>query len=153
MAFFNEIGKKISQTTQSAVKGTKNLADIARLHSQIAEEQKLLSTLFAQMGKKYYELYPDAADEPFAPICASIAGSLHKIATLRDEIQRVKGVQKCPGCGAEIPMTATFCGICGHDMRKEPEAAQVAFEEHPECGKEDPDNGAFSPDVEEELER
>ena len=37
MAFFDEIGKKLSQTGQMAVQKTKEMADIAKLNSNISD--------------------------------------------------------------------------------------------------------------------
>lgn len=40
MAFFDEIGKKITQTGQMAVQKTKNMADIAKLNASLSDEEK-----------------------------------------------------------------------------------------------------------------
>lgn len=40
MAFFDEIGKKISQTGQGVVQKTKDMADVAKLNSLISEEEE-----------------------------------------------------------------------------------------------------------------
>ena len=126
MAIFGEIGKKITQTTQSAVKGTKDLAEIAKLNSQISDEQKLQNNLYLDIGKKYYELHHDSAeDEYFASLCNSITLSFEKVEELREKIQVVKNIKKCGGCGAEIPLTTAFCGICGHDVRNQTESAAL----------------------------
>ena len=150
MAIFGEIGKKISQTTQSAVKGTKDLADIARLNSQISDEQKLLNSFFMQIGKRFYELYHDSAEENFSSLCASITETMGKITNLRDEIQKIKGIKKCPGCGGEIPITTTFCGTCGYDTRKESESTEPSSK-CPNCNKELINNVAFCTDCGQKL--
>jgi len=150
MAMFGEIGKKLSQAAQSTVKSAKDLADIANLNSQISEEQKLLNSFFLQIGKKYYELYPDSADDNFGSFCALITGSMIKITNLRDEIQKVKGIKKCHGCGAEIPMTTIFCGTCGYDTRKEPVTGEES-RKCPNCNKELADNLTFCTDCGQKL--
>lgn len=142
MDIFSEIGKRISQTTQSAVKGTKDLADIASINSQISYEQKLLNSFFMQIGKKYYELYHDSAGENFSSLCTSITECMVKITNFRDDIQKIKGIKKCPGCGAEVSLEATFCGTCGYDTRKEPESTEQ-FSKCPNCNKEITGDVAF----------
>ena len=117
MAIFEEIGKKITQTTQSAVKSTKDMADIARLNTLISDEQKLLNSFYMQIGKKYYEMHNDSPAEEYSELCVSITDCLQRTADLRDNVQQIKGIKKCPGCGAEIPIASTFCGICGFDTR------------------------------------
>ncbi|MFA5524152.1 MAG: zinc ribbon domain-containing protein [Tissierellales bacterium] len=117
MAIFSEIGKKITQTTQSALKSTKDLADISSLNSQISDEEKLLNSFYKQIGEKYYELYRESKDESFEALCSSITEGMDKIVNLKYEVQRIKGIKNCSGCGAEIPMDTIFCGTCGYDTR------------------------------------
>jgi len=126
MAFFDDIGKKISQTTQSAVKGAKEMADIAGLNMKISEEQGSLNSLYAQIGKKYYELHSETADENFSELCTSVTECSAKIANLEEEVKKIKGIKRCQSCGAEVPMTATFCGTCGAETREEPEPVEPA---------------------------
>jgi predicted amidophosphoribosyltransferase len=35
------------------------------------------------------------------------------IAKLQIDIQLVKGVKRCPSCGADVPVSSGFCGKCG----------------------------------------
>jgi len=143
MAIFGEIGKKISKTTQSAVKGTKDLADIARINSQISDEQRKQSNFYTQIGMKYYELFADTVeDENFVQFCASITECTEKIESLKVEIQRIKGIKKCGGCGGDAPLNSVFCGVCGHDTRlddpseaEQPEEAALSGPACPQCNQ------------------
>ena len=129
MAIFSELGKKISETTQSAVKGTKDFAETAKLNSQISDEQKAIDNAHMQIGRLYYERFcATVEDEDFAALCKSITEHTHKISELRVEVQKIKGIKKCSGCGAEIPLATVFCGFCGHDSRI---AGPEATEEQP----------------------
>ena len=40
MAFFDDLGKKISQAGQNAVQKTKEMTDIARINGMISDEEK-----------------------------------------------------------------------------------------------------------------
>jgi len=151
MAIFGEIGKKITQTTQNAAKGAKDLADIARLNSQITEEQRLMNSFYTQIGKKYYEINHAAPAEEYSQMCVSITECMAKITGLRDEIQKVKGIKKCSGCGAEVPMTTTFCGTCGYDTRKESESEEPSSK-CPNCNKELGDNLSFCTDCGQKIQ-
>jgi hypothetical protein len=139
VAIFGEIGKKITQTTQNAVKGTKDFADTARYNTHIADEERLLSSFYAQLGKKYYEMHSGSPDEAFSSVCALIAESTAKIAGFKDEIQKLKGVKKCSGCGGDVPAGTVFCGVCGYDTRE-------ASPKCPNCNKELEDNASFCTD-------
>jgi len=144
MAIFGELGKKITQTTQSAVKGTKDFADTARLNSIISDEQKLLNSFYIQIGMKYYELTPNSTDENYADLCASITDCLARIDTLNEEVKQIKGIKRCYSCGAEIPITTTFCGVCGYDTRNAPDyVAPAASIRCSGCNAELPAGAAF----------
>lgn len=145
MAIFNELGKKISQTTQSAVKSTKEFADTARLNSQIADEQKQINNHYIQIGKKYYDSYRDSAENEFASECTAITDGFAKIEKLEADILVVKGIKKCPNCGEDVAIAVAFCGKCGFDTRNEAEQTQddTAAATCPNCNKEITDNSAF----------
>ena len=90
MAIFSEIGKKISETTQNAVKGTKDFAEVTKLNSQISDEQKQIDNAYLQMGKLYYDRFATTTDDPdFAAFCVSVTQGVAKIGTLRAEIQKI----------------------------------------------------------------
>ena len=62
MAFFDDLGKKLSQAGQSAVQKTKEVADIARLNSAIYDEEKRIDSNYLEIGKLYVALH-DAEHE------------------------------------------------------------------------------------------
>jgi len=152
MAFFNELGKKISQTTQNAVKGTKDLAEISKLNSQISDEQRQINNVYFQIGQKYYETQAlVTTDESFAPLCESITASLTRIATYQEEIKQIRGIKKCEGCGAELQLSTAFCSICGYKAQQEEAEGlqkneEPAANQCPGCGKILADGAAFCTD-------
>jgi len=139
MGILEELGGKISQTTQSAVKSTKEFAEVTKIKSLISDEQKRIRDAFVQIGEKYYEQYHDSTENEYSSICALVTESLEKIEKLKKDILVVKGIKNCPSCGEEISITTTFCGFCGYDTRKEQEDAEQEDTEQssacPKCGK------------------
>ena len=134
MAIFSELGKKISETTQSAVKGTKDFAETTKLNAQISDEQKAIDNAHMQIGRLYYDRFSATVeDEEFAALCAAITGHNQKIAVLKTEIQKIKGIKKCAGCGAEIQIATIFCGFCGFDTRTATEEGEQTAEQVPRC--------------------
>lgn len=123
MAFFEQFGKKLTDAGQGVAKQTKNFADITRLNSAISEEEKKISQLYAALGQNYYNAH--SGDEQAE--CSDIIGEINVlfagIASKREEIKQIKGVTKCPGCGADVPADAVFCGVCGVSVRTAPAAA------------------------------
>ena len=53
------------------------------------------------------------------------------IREMKDAIFRLKGVQICPACGAELPAGGAFCNSCGAKL---PEPPKPVFPSCPACG-------------------
>lgn len=128
MAFFDELGKKISQAGQTAVQKTKEMADVAKLNSSISDEEKRIEDSYREIGKLYDSLHGSNPEVDFAALIASIRDSEVKIAGYKQQIKDIKGVVCCEKCGAEVSQNASFCSACGAPMPVvkpvEPETAE-----------------------------
>lgn len=113
MAFFDDIGKKISQAGQTTVQKTKDAVDVARLNSAISDEEKKLNEAYAALGRLYVAKHADDAEEDFVAMIAAVKESEGKIADCKQQIKDIKGVSICEKCGGEIPLGNVFCGTCG----------------------------------------
>ena len=113
MAFLNDLSKKITQTSQEVVKKTKDNSEIYRQENLIAEEKRKIDSVCLQLGKMYYELHADNYEESFEGLVTQIKECENRIAQCMGQIDRVKGVKKCPQCSSEIPFAAKFCNFCG----------------------------------------
>lgn len=113
MAFFDEIGKKISLTGQSAVQKTKDMTEIARLSSIISDEEKKCSRIYDEIGRLYMKLHADDNEEDFIDYIRKIQESEERILVCRRQIRSIKGVVHCKHCGAEVSLSSTFCSACG----------------------------------------
>jgi rubrerythrin len=143
MALFDEIGKKITNAGQSVVKGTKDLAETARINSQISEEQKQLGRLYAQLGKLYFEQIGGNPEAPFHDICEAIAAAEGRIAGYQHELQQIKGTKLCANCGAEITDSSAFCPMCGTPVPVSAPATTPARRFCSNCGSELESGAAF----------
>lgn len=130
MAFFDEIGRKISLAGEGAVSKGKAFADVARLNSAVSEEEKKINNSYYQIGKLYVALHPQDYEADFAALVGSIVSSQSKIQTLKQQIQEIKGVTRCEKCGAEVPNNIAFCSACGSPM---PKKEAVLDEHHMKC--------------------
>ena len=113
MAFFEELGKKISQVGYATVQKTKELADVSKINLSISEEERKLNDLYMQIGKKYVELHMDTPEDEFVELLEQIYTGKEKILSLKSEIEKIKGVICCENCGAEISEKSGFCSNCG----------------------------------------
>ena len=59
MGFFENLGKTIGSATDTAADKAKKLAEISKLKSAVSGEEKLVERLYAEIGKKTYELDRD----------------------------------------------------------------------------------------------
>jgi len=116
MGLFDEIGKKIAKSGQDTVKKAKELAELAKLNGQIAEEQRALTAFYAQIGERYYTLHKDCPQDEFIQSCERITAGLKRITDLTAEVQRIKNARICPKCGATCPANVQFCGACGEPL-------------------------------------
>jgi membrane protease subunit (stomatin/prohibitin family) len=131
MAFFDEVGKKIAQTSQGVAQKTKNMAETVKLNGMISDEEKRISNAFLQIGKTYYETYGGNPDQLFAQLIAGINDSKAKIGSYQEQVKQLKGIVRCSKCGGEVPYGAPFCSSCGVTMNVAPSAPDGSIF----CGK------------------
>lgn len=113
MAFLDEIGKKISQTGQSALQKTKELADVTRLNGLVSDEERRINNSYLQVGKLYVSLHSNDFESDFSSMIGLIKESEMKIEDYKHQIQTIRGVKRCLSCGAEVAADAAFCNSCG----------------------------------------
>lgn len=120
MAFFDELGKKITSAGEGAVNKGKAFADVTRLNSAVSDEEKKIDSLYFQIGRLYTSLHPQDCDEELVSYVNAVLASQQKINELKQQIQDIKGIVKCEKCGASVPNNTAFCSSCGSPMpRKE----------------------------------
>lgn len=119
MAFFDDLGRKISQAGQTAVQKTKDVADVSRINSAISEEEKRINNNYYQIGKLYVAMHASDCEPDFAGMISVIKESEIKIHDYKQQIQDIKGVVMCEKCGAEIPNNVLFCSTCGSPVSKQ----------------------------------
>lgn len=133
MAFFEGIGKKLSDAGQSVAQQTKNFADVAQLNSTINEAEKKIAQFKNELGQLYYEAHKTDANVEGANIIAQINALYDEIQTTKEKINSIKGIVKCEKCGAEVPNGSVFCSSCGNKMEV-PVVAAPSGNTCPKCG-------------------
>lgn len=113
MAFLDDLGKKISDVSESAVQKGKNMSDLSRYNSMISTEENNIRTIYAQIGQMCYEKYKDDSSSEYSELIKQINGAQDRIAEYNEAVKRLKGIIKCPNCGREISSTSSFCVGCG----------------------------------------
>lgn len=131
MAFFDNLSKMITQTSQDVAKKTKTFADTNKINNLISEEQRIIAAQYHKIGNLYYNMYKDAPAEEMREMIAIVEQSFAKIQQYRDQLAELNNLQKCPACGADIPLDARFCNACGAKIPEKTVPEQPAEESAP----------------------
>jgi DNA-directed RNA polymerase subunit RPC12/RpoP len=147
MAFFEDFGKKVSQTSQDAIKKTKAMAESARINSQISAENKIIWDNYTKLGQRYYELNGENPDDCLAEYVEAIRNARQKIEEYEQQVTKLKGLTRCPNCGAEMKDAAVFCTACGTKLPEPPPEEEQPAAGHAckNCGRELGDGTVFCP--------
>ena len=135
MGFFDDLGKRVTNAGQRAVQKTQEMSEVARFNSMITQNESKINDIYYQIGKLYANIHRNDAEEDFAGMVTTLKELEKQNNEYRKKIQDVKGVQRCPKCGAEVPKEAAFCNFCGTVMPKnEYNEALADGVQCPRCG-------------------
>lgn len=112
MDFFSKLGETLSATGRDVSQKAKDLTGLAKLNMDVRSKEEYILKQYTEIGKQYYELHKKDTDPVFAEI-PLITEALEEIDRLKEEIADLKGLKKCPACGAMIEAEAVFCKQCG----------------------------------------
>ena len=90
MAFFDNLGKKISVVAGTAADKAKDLGEIAKLKAEILGVQSDINAALLELGRKTYEQSKSEAEGPYVADCTKITGLYDQIESLRARIALVK---------------------------------------------------------------
>ena len=116
MGFFDDLGKKVTDVSQRAVQKTQEMSEISRINSSIAQNENVINGIYYQIGKLYVDIHGNDAEEPFADMVKTAIELAQQNDAYREKIQDVRGLQRCPKCGAEVSKEFAFCNFCGAPM-------------------------------------
>lgn len=157
MAFFDEIGKKISHTGQEAVKQTRIMANVAKYKGNISTLESKIQEVFLQIGRQYFRDHESDPDSAYIVKLDEVKRYLQEIEELQCKIQEEKGVAICSNCGAEVGINTVFCSSCGakvsasfgtekENLQEKQTAEQKGMESGkicPQCGKQLQEGSVF----------
>lgn len=144
MAFFENIGKSITQAGQSAAKKTKDMTETVRINNAISDEEKRLAELQRKIGELYISLHATDYEKDFAGLMGEVQEVNGKIRDYQKQLQDIKGFVPCKNCGAAMPNGALFCSACGAAAPKpEQPTKQPAGVFCPNCGTQNDAGACF----------
>lgn len=128
MSFFNDLGKKTSQTTAKIATETK-------LKIEIAENKERIKEFYEELGRKVYENHIREENIEIQELintdCSKIDELSKQIEDARKEILAINNKKMCKKCFAEIQKNDMFCSKCGEKQTEEKtvlEEAQIKLE-------------------------
>ena len=150
MDFFSDISKRFSNAAKSVQKRTHETAELARLNGSMRTLKNERATLFATLGKTYYDsLTSGEGQEQMEFIVEQLDQLSEKEKALKEQIDKFTQQRRCPKCGGNLLPGANFCPKCGERIpAEEPveEKAAAAVEKKkqcPNCGALRIENSSF----------
>lgn len=139
MAIFDNLGKKLTEVTQTTVQVSRGLMDSAKTALAISAEEREIEKAYRALGQWYYAT-KGANPEEAGEYIDIVDTSLRKIREIREEAEAAKAadapptaVSTCPACGAQIEEGSQFCPVCGA-MMPTPEVVEREDVICPHCG-------------------
>lgn len=125
MSFFNDLGKKTTETTAK-------IATEAKLKIEIAENKEKINNLYIELGRKVYENHIREENlnihEFINDDCLKIDEISKQIENARKEILVLNNKKMCKKCYAEIETDYIFCPHCGEKQKEEKTVLEKAEE-------------------------
>lgn len=142
MAFFEELGRTLSDTGKEVATKAKALTENIQLKTQINAEKGKLEEAYAVIGKTFYEANQEP-EEMYAKSYEAVRASRERIAALEIELTQNEGTRICAECGAIVPKDSIFCGKCGASVKETAEEPEPSCEENLSTGMNTAHEDAF----------
>lgn len=120
MGFLDGLTKKGAEISNSLQESINKSQRISALKKRISENNSKVSKTFLEIGEKMYE--KRTMDEE---IMTFISGKIEEIDNakkeneeLEKELLGLNNKKRCPKCGTEVDLNATFCPVCGKEQEK-----------------------------------
>lgn len=120
MGFFDGLTKKGAEISNSLQESINKSQRISALKKSISENNSKVARTFSEIGRKIYE--KRTMDEE---IMTFISGKIEEIDNakkeneeLEKELLGLNNKKRCPECGTEVDLNATFCPVCGKEQEK-----------------------------------
>lgn len=135
MAFFEKVGETISTKGKEAAHRAKDVADLAKLNTQVGQLEGKIKTYYQIIGEKIYQKEKDQEHAGLEAEFDLINDAVAEIARIKKQISDIKGTKECGGCGAEVDNAFAYCPHCG--TKFEEPAEESCEEAAEECSCEE----------------
>lgn len=114
-SFFEDLGKKIGETTETVTSKAGEMMEIQRLRGQIRTLERGNEADMLEMGRFMYEKYRagEEMDEQVQMLCEKIDNRTESIERHQAKIKEIKGTSTCAECGKQVAKEMAYCPYCG----------------------------------------
>ena len=153
MDFFEKLGKKATETFNSAAEKTNKIASETKIKLKINDCKSKIKDLYQDIGKVVYQKFVLDGN---LEVKEDIEEQLSKISELTNQIEEYEkqilelaNMKQCVNCKNKIERNAKFCPECGAEQPAE-EVHEVEVVDNGE-GEVNPENGEESENVAENV--
>ncbi len=115
MEIWDDIVKKLTNAADYTIKEAEKLTSTAKLKFSIIDEENRLQSLYAMVGKRYYDSLKDSEEilEEYKAAFAEIKAKYEALEKMYEEQAASKNCNICPGCKSKVANDAAYCSVCG----------------------------------------
>ena len=114
MSFLDDLSRELTRAGQDVMNSTRKTVDRVKLTAQIAEQERKIDRLYADLGRRLYEAGGELSHEDYMLLSEPIDLAYDLLEQLREESAPVGAAADCcPECGTGVAPDAAFCQGCG----------------------------------------
>lgn len=137
----DDFGKKVERFGQDIWKKTSDAFGVISKSTEIAGKQREMRLVYAEIGKKYFELHANAPEEAFSELFETARAKADELKKLEEQLLQYKGYRRCAVCGETISASVAYCPRCGAEQPKDEPSYETEPDEDadadwicPRCG-------------------
>ena len=123
MDFFEKLGKKATETFNSAAEKTNKIANEAKLRIKINDCKSKIKDVYQDIGKVVYQKFvldgQLEVKEDIQEQLSKIKEYTDKIEEYEKQILELTNLKQCENCKNKIEKNAKFCPECGAEQPEE----------------------------------
>lgn len=119
--FFEDLGKRLSETAEVVTSKAGDAIEIQKLKSQVRELSRGNAEDLMELGQSIYDRFVagEELDEASKGLCEAIASRKESIEEYEKKIEGLKGACECVKCGKMVAKDMAFCPYCGSPVVEE----------------------------------
>lgn len=118
MATWESVVSKAKELTETAARKATDIADLAKLKLELAENENAIKRTYEAIGRLTYTAAREGQEdsESLAELMTQIDELMAENAELTDKIDRNRNRKTCAACGTANEETSAYCKHCGQGL-------------------------------------